>query len=72
MEQSVITLNLGRFTRGLKARHQQRIAFANAPLPSRWRQLGYRDFKQARIKLLGHPRNMQSDSQNSRPEHDAF
>jgi hypothetical protein len=34
--------------------------------------LGYRDFKQARIKLLGHPRNMQSDSQNSRPEHEVM
>jgi hypothetical protein len=46
-------------TRGLKARHQWRIAFVNSPLPSRWLQGDYRDFKQAWVGLLGHPRNMQ-------------
>jgi hypothetical protein len=46
-EQSTIAINLGGFARGRKARLQWRIAFVNPPLPQRWLQFEYRDFKQA-------------------------
>ena len=53
-------INLGGFARGRKTRrHQWRIAFVNSPLPQRWLQFDYRDFKQAWVVgLLGHPGNM--------------
>ena len=54
-EQSAITINLGGFARGRKARSQWRIAFVDSPLPQRWLQGNYCDFKHALVGLLGHP-----------------
>ena len=68
-EQSTITINLGGFARGRKARLQWRIAFVNSPLPQRWLQFNYRDFKQTWVVgFLAIQEICNADGQHSSPE----
>jgi hypothetical protein len=58
-EQSAIPINLCDIARGCKAGLQGRIALVYSPLPQRRLELEYLDFKQALVKLSGHPGSMQ-------------
>jgi hypothetical protein len=70
-EKSAITLDLCAFARDCKARLQGGIALVNSPLPQRWLDLEYLDFKQALIELLDHTRSMQQGQSTFQPRSQA-
>ena len=53
-EQSRIAISLCDIARDGQAGLERRIALINSPLPLRWGEVEYLDFKQALVELFGH------------------